>query len=215
MTLTPAAMAALFGAMALLAALPSTSVLAVTSRAAAQGFGHGALVALGVVAGDAVFILIALFGLAALMDALHGAEAWVRGLGGAYLLWLGIRIWRARSAQASAAGEGGGSAARRASFTSGLLITLGDQKAILFYLGFFPAFLDLAAMTTLDALAIVLIATVAVGGVKLLYAAAADRTAARLGPRYARGLNALAACVMIGVGLLLLAGLALPPTSTR
>jgi len=50
------------------------------------------------------------------------------------------------------------------------MITLGDQKAILFYLGFFPAFLDLVAMSALDTAVILLVTTVAVGGVKLAYA---------------------------------------------
>jgi len=56
------------------------------------------------------------------------------------------------------------------SFMTGLPITPGEQKAILFYLGFFPAFMDLKALTVPDALIVIAIAAVAVGGVKLGYA---------------------------------------------
>ena len=201
MSLTLASMAALFGAMALLAALPSSSVMAVSSQAASYGFLHGVLVAAGVVVGDAIFIVIAIFGLALLMDAMGSSGQLIRAFGGLYLIWLGVQMWRARPGAAPLDDAG---PSRRASFTTGLLITLGDQKAILFYLGFFPAFVDLARMTWLDALLLILIAAFAVGGVKLLYAAAAARAGALLGSRFARALNLVAACVMIGIGLFLL-----------
>ena len=91
------------------------------------------------------------------------------------------------------------------SFLSGLLITLGDQKAIFFYLGFFPAFLDLSAITPLDTLIIIAIAAVSVGGAKLFYAALADR-ASRLfdNSRAIRAINICAAWVIIAVGVTLL-----------
>ncbi len=91
------------------------------------------------------------------------------------------------------------------SFLSGLLITLGDQKAILFYLGFFPAFIDLSTMTPTDTLVIVIIAVLGVGGAKLVYALLAARASVLLRNSSAlRGINYLAACVMIGVGVALL-----------
>ena len=52
--------------MIVLAIIPSISVLAVSARAAAFGFTHGMFTALGIVAGDIIFILIAVYGLALL-----------------------------------------------------------------------------------------------------------------------------------------------------
>ena len=87
------------------------------------------------------------------------------------------------------------------SFLAGLLITLGDQKAILFYLGFFPAFVDLARMTFADTLIIIAIAAVSVGGAKLVYAwLAASAGELFVNTHAVRGLNLLAAAVMIAVG---------------
>ncbi len=195
---------ALFAAMTVLAALPSTSVFAVSARAAAHGFAHGAATSAGVVVGDIIFILIAIFGLAVLVETLGSMFALLRYLGGAYLIWLGIRLWRLR--RAAVADQDGGQASLRTSFATGLLITLGDQKAILFYLGFLPAFVDLATVSATDVGIIVTIAILAVGGVKLTYAALADRARVLLGSGLGSAMNGLAAIIMITVGLMLIFG---------
>ncbi len=185
--------------MTLLALVPSVSVLAVTARAATSGFRHGVYVTLGIIAGDTVFIVLAIFGLQLLAAALGDAFQFIQYLGGAYLVWLGIRLWRSGATAAAEQNTAGVSAG--SSFMTGLLITLGDQKAILFYLGFFPAFMDLKTLTLLDALIVIGIAAVAVGGVKLAYAYAASRAGALVGGRVGRTLNIVAACVMIVVGV--------------
>ncbi len=193
--LTLAGAAALFGAMALLAAVPSVSVLIVSARAATGGLAHGALAAAGIVVADILLILLALFGLALAADALGPAFHWLRYAAALWLLWLAIGL--ARAARPPAAAPAAPS--RRSSFMAGFLLTLGDQKAILFYLGFFPAFLDLATLTAADAILIVLIAIVAVGGVKLAWAYAAARTGGIVGAQASRALNLAAALALLAV----------------
>jgi len=196
--LTLAGAAALFGAMALLAAVPSVSVLIVSARAATGGLAHGALAAAGIVAADILLILLALFGLALAADALGPAFHWLRYAAALWLLWLAIGLARAARPPAAAAPA---APSRRSSFMAGFLLTLGDQKAILFYLGFFPAFLDLATLTAADAILIVLIAIVAVGGVKLAWAFAAARTGGIVGAQAGRALNLAAALALLAVAL--------------
>ena len=88
------------------------------------------------------------------------------------------------------------------SFTTGLLITLGDQKAILFYLGFFPAFVDMSKMSFSDTCIIVTIAIVAVGGPKLFYALLADRASLIFkSPTVKNLINIAAGSVMIAAGV--------------
>ena len=187
----------------MLAIIPSVSVFAVTARAAAFGFTHGMLTALGIVVADVIFILIAVYGLV-LVAALMGAQfTWIKVIGGIYLIWLGVSLWRADS-KARKTDEIRQSS-WGSSFLTGFLITLGDQKAILFYLGFFPAFVDLSRMTPADTLTIILIEIVGVGGAKLVYAYLADRASLVLkNTRAVRAINILAACVMIAVGVTLL-----------
>jgi len=193
---------ALVAAMAVLAAVPSVSVLAVSSRSITFGFAHGAATAVGVVVGDLVFILLALFGLALLAGVLDGFFFLVEWLAGAWLIGLGVATWRmqGRARQLEVPPE----ASLRSSFLLGLLLTLGDQKAVFFYLGFLPAFVDLQTAGWREAGVIALVTLFAVGGVKLVYAALAARAGRVFGTGMARGLNRLAACVMIVVGACLL-----------
>ncbi len=202
MAVTFANAAALFAAMTLLALVPSVSVLAVSARAASAGFRHGVYVTLGIIAGDTVFIVLAIFGLHLLAEAMGDSFVFIRYLGGAYLIWLGIRLWRSVAAAATAQKKADTSAT--SSFMTGLLITLGDQKAILFYLGFFPAFMDLKALTVLDALIVILIAAVTVGGVKLGYAYAASRAGAIIGAKLGQTIRRIAGSLMLAVGVYLI-----------
>jgi len=194
----------LFGAMVVLALVPSISVLAVTTRSAASGFIHGVSTTAGIVVGDVFFIIVAIFGLSVLAEALGSLFILVKYLGGTYLIWLGITLWRSRP---KAVEEGGVTeSSLLSSFLAGLFITLGDQKAILFYLVFFPAFVDLSTLSYLDAGIIILIAIIAVGGVKLAYAFMADRARLLFKRSDAiKRINIAAGTIMIAVGMFLLA----------
>ena len=202
-SMTFSSTAALFGAMLVLAFIPSVSVLTVSARSAASGFIHGAFTTIGILTGDIVFILVAVLGLTILAETMGGLLFLVKYLGGAYLIWLGIKLWR--SVPKSRKAEEVVESSLLSSFLTGLFITLGDQKAILFYLGFFPAFVDLSAISYFDTSIIMLIAIAAVGGVKLVYAFMADRAGLLFSPTAYRGLNIAAGSVVIGVGVFLVA----------
>jgi threonine/homoserine/homoserine lactone efflux protein len=189
--------------MIVLAIVPSVSVLAVTARAAAFGFSHGLFTALGIVVADILFILVAVYGLALIAEMMGDQFRLIQYLGAAYLIWLGISLWRADVK--TRVSDQLRQSSWLSSFLTGLLITLGDQKAILFYLGFLPAFVDLATMTPLDTLIIIFSAILSVGGAKVVYAFFADRASVLLKNSGAlHGINVLAACVMIAVGIALL-----------
>ena len=193
----------MLGSLIVLAIVPSVSVLAVTARAVAFGFTHGLFTALGIVVADILFILVAVYGLALIADMMGEQFRFIQFIGAGYLIWLGISLWRAdaHSRRCETVRQSSWSS----SFLTGFLITLGDQKAIFFYLGFFPACIDLSTMTPLDTLIIVLIAIVGVGGAKLVYAFLADRASVMFkDSRALRGMNALAAGIMIAVGIALL-----------
>ena len=198
MTLSLSALAALAGAMALLAAVPSISVLAVTVRAASGGFAQGVFTTLGIVVADLLFIVLAIFGLVLLSETLGELFVLVRWLGALWLVGLGVLLWRA--APPSSHDSPAVVHSRFGSFLAGMLLTLGDQKAILFYLGFLPAFVDLGGLTGIDIALIGGVAVLAVGGVKLGYAWAAARAGKVVKPRLGRALNRAGAVVLVGVG---------------
>jgi threonine/homoserine/homoserine lactone efflux protein len=202
-SLTPGTVVAVFGTMIVLATIPGASALLVSARSATSGFAHGAATTIGIVTGDIIFIAIAVFGLSALANALGDSFTMVKYLGGIYLLWMGAHLCWSRSAPQNS-GESK-QVALTSSFLSGLLITLADQKAVLFYLGFFPVFIDFSRLSNVDIGILVVTASFAVAIPKLIYAYFADKTrVAAPGTNLARWLNPAAGFVMIAVGIFLL-----------
>ena len=201
-TLTAGTLFALFIALLVLAAVPSVSTLTVIARSAALGFRHGVATTLGILTADVVFILAAIYGLAALAANIGPWFKVVKLLGGIYLIVSGLMLlFMLMPGRQAAAAK---TSTLRASYLTGLSITFGDHKAILFYLGFFPAFIDIGAMTSMDAALVLLAATAAVGGMKLVYAGLADQARARLGEQVQQGINRFAGGVMIAVGAIVL-----------
>lgn len=192
----------LFFTMVLLAALPSTSVLTVVARSLSAGFWHGGVTALGIVMGDIVFILFAVYGLSIVATTLVSVFVVIKCLGSAYLITLGVTLWRATTTAITF--NEVKEPSWISSFLTGLLITLGDQKAILFYIGFLPAFVDLSNLTVIDTSLIMVITIGAVGGVKLAYAYMAGRAQRLLQQAHVRTLiNRAAGTAMILTGLYL------------
>ena len=196
-------MVAMFVAMVAMAGMPSLGVLTVVSRTATGGLRQGLDVALGIVLADLLFILLAVAGLALVAEAAGPFFPWVKGLGGLYLLWLGFTLWRTGGRGTGVAPVDGLSPA--SSLGAGFTLTLGDHKAILFYLGFLPAFVDLAALSPGDILGLLLVAAVAVGTVKSFYALLAWHFGRRLPEAASAVLNRLASIALMVVGLGLLA----------
>ena len=201
-SLTFSSIAALFGIMLVGAFIPSVSALAVSARSAAFGFTHGCFTSIGIVVGDIVFILIAIYGLSVLVDLMGTHFTLIKYLGAVYLIWLGIMLWTSKAKVDGVVTDK--TSSLLSSFLTGLLITLGDQKAILFYLGFFPAFVDLAKISLFDTSIILFIAIIAVGGPKLVYAFMANKaTLLFKNTNLDKKINITAGCVLITVGLFL------------
>ena len=190
----------LFTAMVALSLVPSASVALVVVRSSTAGFLNGVAVVTGIVVGDLVFVFLAILGMAALADVMGSLFLGLRYLAGVYLIWFGISLLRSKPSSLVAASGRSGSTLS-ASFLSGLILTLGDVKAILFYASLFPAFVDLANINTSDITIVVLVTIVAVGGVKLGYAYSAMRVVS-----LARGLEKERAVKNTAGGFMVCAG---------
>lgn len=200
--MTTSSLLLLFISMVVLAIIPGPGILVVVARTLAGGFKHGIAASIGIVLGDYVFILLAVYGLIAVAEAMGGLFIIIKYLGAAYLCWLGIGLIRQKhNAQQVQAGD---KSAYATDCAVGLITTLSNPKAILFYLSFFPTFLDLTAMTTVDIGLILLVATVAVGGVMVSYAfIAAKATNLFKSKQFNRRINLTAGGVLIGSGALM------------
>ena len=111
------------------------AVLTATAKGRLRG-GYAALA--GLMIGDWMLMLAAIVGVAALLAAHPVLFKCVQWLGVAYLVWLGVRLARA-SGQSRAAHA---PIASGTHFRQGFLITVINPKAIVFYLAFFPLFID-------------------------------------------------------------------------
>ncbi|CUB04745.1 LysE family translocator [Marinomonas fungiae] len=196
---------ALFFVMVMLSLVPSTSVALVVARSSISGFLNGSAVAAGIVVGDLIFVVLAILGMAALAEVMGSLFLILKYMAGGYLIWFGISFLKSRPAvREEVAGPSASSLS--ASFLSGLLLTLGDVKAIFFYASLFPSFVDLAAITTTDIAIIVILTIVAVGGVKLGYAYSAIRVASfAKGFKGERAVKVAAGGFMVGAGVFLIA----------
>lgn len=167
----------LFVIMAVLAALPSASVALVIARSATLGVANGIAVSAGIVLGDLIFILLAIFGLSVVAEAMGGMFMLIKYLGAAYLLWLGFSLLTSKSSITITVDKKIGKRNLATSFLAGLFLTLGDIKAIIFYVSLFPVFINLSMLHLADILIIISVMVASVGGVKVLYAFSATKLA--------------------------------------
>jgi len=174
-------MIALFSILFIAALIPSVSSMTVFTRATSHGFLHGAVLALGVAFGDIFYIVIAIFGMSILLDNMANYFYIIKYLGGTYLIYMGYVIWRSKFTTSVSNSVTNNSDKLNtqysyvSSFLLGFVITLGDQKAIIFYLGLLPTLLDLSSVTYGEVTAIIFITLLAVAGAKFCYAYSGDR----------------------------------------
>lgn len=192
---------ALFGTMVILAAIPSASVALVVARSITLGVSHGIAVGAGIVIGDLVFVGLVMLGLTVIAEAMGGMFIVAKYLGALYLFWLGLSLLRAKDSDSFVIDQTNKRGSFFASFFSGLLLTLGDIKAIFFYLSLLPIFINLAALRLADALIVVVVTILAVGGVKVLYAVFARRVvSSKRGKRFTVLSTKAAGAALIGAG---------------
>ncbi|MPM46198.1 Leucine efflux protein [bioreactor metagenome] len=117
--------------------IPGPGNLALITSTGKGGWRAGLACCLGVMAADQVLIWLAVAGVAAVLAAYPAAFHAVQWVGAAYLAWLGYKLLTARPGDAPAI-----EIQPRQYFRQGALITLMNPKAIVFYMAFFPMFVD-------------------------------------------------------------------------
>ena len=188
-------------AMLILAASPGPGVFATVAQALAGGFRSALDVIAGIVTGDLVFLLLAVFGLTALARTLGDLFIVVKLTGGGYLIWLGVKLWLTKPVP-SGQKTGANLESGKQRFLGGLFITLGNPKVILFYAGFLPTFIDLGGLSIRDLLVVACLVAVVLVLTLGAYAYSASRARELFTkPRAIRNLNRGAGTIMIGAGV--------------
>ena len=189
---------AFVAAIVLFLAIPGPGNLAIITSTAKGGVRAGMAACFGVIAADQALMWLAVAGVAGLLAAYPAAFAAVQWLGAAYLGWMGYKMLTAKPGQAPVV-----NIKPRHYFRQGAVITLLNPKAIVFYMAFFPLFVNPAThrgLVTFAAMA----ATLAVLTflyclvVVLLTQHMAERM--RANPTVVRTLEKLAGVFLIGFG---------------
>ncbi|MDT9000286.1 LysE family translocator [Paucibacter sp. APW11] len=180
-------------------AIPGPGNLALITSTGKGGRRGGLAATLGVIAGDQVLMWLAVAGVAALLAAYPRAFAAVQWLGAGYLAWLGVKMLLAKPGDAPVL-----QIKPRHYFRQALLITLLNPKAIVFYMAFFPLFVDPArqpSLATFAAMALTIaVLTLAYGLIVVLLTHHLGERL-RQNPRVTTALQRLAGIVLIGFGL--------------
>ncbi len=195
---------AFVAAIVLFLAIPGPGNLALITSTGKGGLRGGLAATLGVMAADQVLLWGAVAGIATLLVTYPAAFHAVQWLGAAYLAWLGFRMLLAKPGDAPVLNITAGHYFRQAG-----LITLLNPKAIVFYMAFFPLFVDPAhhqGLLTFGVMAATIAALTFAYGlvVVLLVHYMAERMRAR--PWIGRLLEKTAGVFLIGFGLKLATG---------
>ncbi len=180
-------------------AIPGPGNLALITSTGKGGIRGGLAATMGVIAGDQVLMWLAVAGVAALLAATPAAFSMVQWVGAAYLAWLGWKMLTAKPGDAPVL-----NIRPRQYFQQAAAITLLNPKAIVFYMAFFPLFVDPSrhqGLVTFGAMALTIAALTFLYGlvVVLLTHHLAERL--RANPRITRGLEKLAGVFLIGFGV--------------
>ncbi len=195
---------AFVAASAVMLAIPGPTILLVISYALSHGRKVAAATVAGVALGDFTAMTASMLGLGALLVASASAFTVLKWIGAAYLIYLGIKLWRApvgETADAETTAETNEPASRI--FLHTYIVTALNPKSIVFFVAFLPQFFDLThplplQMVILEATFLVL-ATLNAALYGLLASMARDTVRK---PEVRRIVNRTGGSLMIGAGLL-------------
>ena len=180
-----------------LVAIPGPNVALIVANTLRRGFRFGTVTVLGTTAGIAVQLSIVLVGLSVVLEVAAAAMAWIKWLGVAYLIYLGIQSWRRDStdlAEVSPSAQPAGFL-----FWQGLILATINPKTLLFNAAFLPQFLDSGSGRNELLLAAGVYLTVLLLG-DLLWAAFAG-VARPVISRFATIRDRITGCIFVGSGV--------------
>ena len=174
-------------------------------RTLAHGRLFGFVSGMGVATADALYGLVAAFGLTVVSNFLLAQKFWLGLIGGAFLCWLGVKTLRShpgdRAAEASAS-------SLAMAYSSTLALTLTNPATILAFVAIFAG-LGLASSGSYAEASLVVLGVV-IGSASwwVMLALGADWMRTRSGPRTLRGINVVAGISILAFGVYQLATLA-------
>jgi len=125
-----------------LSVTPGPNSLLVLSHGALHGHRRTRATVLGGSLGFVALIGLSMLGIGALLQATAGALFVLKLVGGAYLVWLGVQLWRSPGIRLDVADGSTRGVTDARLFRQGLLAAVSNPKVLLFYGAFLPQFID-------------------------------------------------------------------------
>ena len=141
------------GALGILFLTPGPVWVALLARAVSGGFHAAWPLAMGVVVGDIIWPLLAIFGVSLMVEVYADFLTVLRYGGAGILVWIGVRTIR-NANKPLVADESLSVSGVWAGFIAGLMVIIGNPKAILFYMGVLPNFFNIDSVSTPDVVVI-------------------------------------------------------------
>lgn len=184
-------------AAAAMLAIPGPTILLVIGQSLGAGRRNALPLVAGVALGDLTAMTLSLAGLGAILATSATAFTALKWAGAGYLVWLGVRLWRAPVE----AGAAPSLTAKRA-LRQAYVVTALNPKGIAFFVAFVPQFLD-PALPFLPQAALLVATFVVLGALNAtLYASLAGRVSGAVGrPAVRHWLNRAGGSVLVGAGL--------------
>jgi homoserine/homoserine lactone efflux protein len=161
---------AFVAATVILILIPGPNVALIVANSVAHGSRYGLITVAGTSSAVIIQLLLTVGGMTTFLTVMANWFEWLRWIGVAYLIYLGIRAWRAPPVDLTQARPEPRSA--RAIYLRGFLVSLANPKTLLFYGAFFPQFVsvggDLTSQLTLLALTFLFLAVTLDGSWALL-----------------------------------------------
>lgn len=200
MTLTLSQIALYSGALFVLFLTPGPVWLALLARAMAGGFASAWPLALGVTVGDMVWPVLAILGVSWFVQEFSSFLMILRWVAVIMFLVMGVLLIRHADHKISSDSRLT-RPGKWAGFVAGLIVIIGNPKAILFYMGILPGFFPVGSMTWVDIVVVSLISALVPLSGNLILSAFVDRVRSFVTSRgkLAR-LNRIAGALMILVG---------------
>lgn len=142
--MTLAALIAYAGALFIAAAIPGPGMTAIVARALGSGFRETFFMGLGLVLGDTIYLTAVILGLAFLAQTFTEIFIVIKIAGALYLAYIAWKLWTAGLLPQDVAAKKSNSIGM--SFLSGLLVTLGNPKTMLFYVALVPTLIDIGSI---------------------------------------------------------------------
>lgn len=129
-------------AAAILVVIPGPVVTLVVANSLSHGTRTGLTTVAGTSIGSALLVAVAAVGLVTVFSLLSEVFTVIRWVGAVYLIWLGVKAWRAHGGNMQGMIASATPRSALAVFLQGFLIAVTNPKTIVFYIAFLPQFID-------------------------------------------------------------------------